>query len=139
MAQSAQILIAIAVQFTFGLQFVVPMEILWGKLSPKISERNHNIAQIGMRTASVLAMGVIAIIVPQLGPFIGLLGAVFFSFLGLFIPACIETIFRYPNDLGFGKIILFKNLFLMVFSMVALSTGAFVSIKEIVEMYTKPK
>lgn len=135
MAQAAQVLIGVAVQFTFGLQYVVPMDILWRKISPKVSVEKHNIAQIGLRAGCILGMGVVAIIVPQLGPFIGLLGAVFFSFLGLFIPALVETIFRYPNDLGFCKIILIKNLFLMIFAMLALATGAFVSLKDIVAMY----
>lgn len=129
-------LIGVAVQFTFGLQYVVPMDILWRKFSPRISVEKHNIAQIGFRAGCILGMGVLAIIVPQLGPFIGLLGAVFFSFLGLFVPALVETIFRYPDDLGFCKFILIKNLLLMIFAMCALATGSFVSLKEIVEMYS---
>lgn len=135
MAQVAQISIGIAIQFTFGLQYVVPMDILWYKIAPKISKEKHNIAQIGLRAGCILGMGVAAVIVPKLAPFIGLVGAIFFSFLGLFVPALLETIFRYPNDLGFCKIILIKNLLLMVFSMLALATGSFVSIKDIIALY----
>lgn len=111
------------------------MDILWRKISPKVSKEKHNIAQIGLRGGCVLVMGIVAIIVPQLAPFIGLVGAVFFSFLGLFVPALVETIFRYPNDLGFCRIIMVKNIFLMVFSILALGAGSFVSIKEIIALY----
>ena len=61
---------------------MVPMDILWRKLSPRVSKEKHNITQIGLRAGCVLMMGVVAIIVPQLGPFIALVGAVFLSFLG---------------------------------------------------------
>lgn len=81
-AQVAQIAIAIAIQFTFGLQYFVPMDILWRKFSPKISKEKHNIAQIALRAVCVLIMGTVGVLVPKLDPFISLVGAVFFSFLG---------------------------------------------------------
>lgn len=84
LAQIAQIANAVAIQFTFGLQYFVPMDILWRKFSPRIPEQKHNVAQISMRSGCILIMGVVAIIVPSLNPFIGLVGGIFFSFLGEF-------------------------------------------------------
>lgn len=82
MGQVAQVLIAIAIQFTFGLQFFVPMDILWRKLAPGISKEKHNISQIALRAGCILIMGAVAAAVPKLDPFISLVGAIFFSFLG---------------------------------------------------------
>lgn len=56
-------------------------------------------------------------------------------FPGLLVPAVVETVFRYPHDLGVGNWILIKNIFLVVFALIALVTGAVVSISEILELY----
>lgn len=82
MAQVAQILIAIAILFTFGLQFYIPTDILWRKIKHRIPEARHNITQILMRTGIIILMGGVAMAVPNLEPFIGLVGAIFFSILG---------------------------------------------------------
>lgn len=82
MGQVAQVLIAIAIQLTFGLQFFVPMDILWRKLAPGISKEKHNMSQIALRAGCILIMGAVAAAVPKLDPFISLVGAIFFSFLG---------------------------------------------------------
>lgn len=74
---------------------------------------------------------------PDLEPFIALVGAVFFGSLGLFVPAFIECVFLSTNGgFGLGKWKLWKNLFLMIFALIAMFAGAFVSIKDIVETYT---
>lgn len=82
LAQSAQVLIAFAILFTFGLQFYIPMDILWRKMNHKVPKERHNITQIIMRVGIILIMGAVAMAVPNLEPFIGLVGAVFFSILG---------------------------------------------------------
>lgn len=56
-------------------------------------------------------------------------------FPGLLVPAIVETVFRYPHDLGVGNWILIKNIFLVVVALIALVTGAVVSIREILELY----
>lgn len=81
-AQIAQFLIGIAILFTFGLQFYVPMEVLWRKIQHRIKKENHNVAQILMRAGCILIMGGVAAAIPKLEPFIGLVGAIFFSALG---------------------------------------------------------
>lgn len=58
-----------------------------------------------------------------------------YLFPGLFVPAAVETIFRYPDNLGVCNIVLIKNVFLMIFSILALATGSLVSIQEIASIY----
>lgn len=81
-AQVAQILIAVAILFTFGLQFYAPMEILTNKIKHRIPEGKMNMVQIILRSGIIIIMGGVAAVVPDLEPFIGLVGAVFFSILG---------------------------------------------------------
>lgn len=82
-----------------------------------------------MQTVTVI----IAIIVPNLGPFITLIGAVCLSTLGLMFPAIIETI-TYWNDPGMGRFNwrLIKNALLVIFGIIGFISGTYVSIVEII-------
>lgn len=135
-AKIAQLLIAAAILFTFGLQFYVPMDILWRKISNKIPKDKHNMSQIAIRTGIMILMAGIAVAVPELEPFIGLVGAVFFSSLGLLVPCVVETVFLWPNELGTLKWVLIKNILFGAFSIFALVAGSYVSIVEIIKLYT---
>lgn len=73
---------ALAILFTYGLQFYIPSDILWRKIGHKFSEKNQNISQILLRTGIILISGGVAAAIPDLEPFISLVGAVFFSLLG---------------------------------------------------------
>ena len=127
---------ALAVLFTFGLQFFVPMDILWRKVQDRIPVKQHNLSQILIRTGIMLWCGVIAAVVPELEPFIGLVGAVFFSSLGILVPSVVEAVFLYPDRYGLMKWKLVKDILLSIFAILALITGAFVSIEQIIESYS---
>jgi len=76
----------------------------------------------------------VAIAVPNLGPIISLVGALCFSTLGLLVPAVIETVTFWEHDLGWR---LWKNIFVILFALLALLTGSYASILEIISEYTK--
>lgn len=78
----AQILISFVILTSFSLHFFVAMDILWRKLAPRISTDKHNVTEIFFRGGAVITLGGIAAAVPKLDPFIGLVGAIFFSSLG---------------------------------------------------------
>lgn len=135
-AITGQILIGLAILFTFGLQFYIPMEIILKKLENRLA-KTRNMSEIALRTFIMVIMGGLAIAVPDLEPFISLVGAVFFGSLGLFVPAFVEIVFLQTNgSFGVFKWKLWKNIFLMIFSLIAMFAGAFVSIKHIIETYT---
>lgn len=139
LADAAKLLMALAILFTYGLQFYVPNDILWRKISHRFDEKNHNISQICLRTGIILISGGIAAAIPDLEPFISLVGAVFFSLLGIFVPSFVETVYLWPDRLGFCKWRLVKNTILCICSILALVLGATVSINSIINMYTKTK
>uniref|UniRef100_A0A1B0A1Z2 Amino acid transporter transmembrane domain-containing protein n=1 Tax=Glossina pallidipes TaxID=7398 RepID=A0A1B0A1Z2_GLOPL len=134
LADAAKLLMALAILFTYGLQFYIPNDILWSKIKHKFDPKNHNISQILLRTGIILISGGVAAAIPNLEPFISLVGAVFFSLLGIFVPSLTETVYLWPNNLGFCKWKLIKNIILCILSILALITGAAVSIIEIINM-----
>lgn len=130
----AQVLVAFAILFSVGLQFYVPADILWRKVQHRFSKERQSFAQRAVRTGIILGMGVVAIAVPNLDPIIGLVGALFLSILGFFLPPVIETVYLWPN-MGKWNWILIKNVILALFSVVAIVTGSLVSIQAIIKEY----
>lgn len=73
----------------------------------------------------------IAVALPNLGPFISLIGAVCLSTLGMIVPAVIELAVYY-EDPGYGRFKwrMWKNSGLILFGIVGFITGTYVSIRE---------
>lgn len=68
---------------------------------------------------------------PNLGPFISLIGAVCLSTLGMIVPSIIELAVYYEDPgYGRGKWRLWKNAFLIAFGFIGFFTGTYVSILE---------
>lgn len=133
-AQAVKILIALAVYCTFGLQFYVCLEIAWNGIKDKCT-KNPRLYNYILRTVLVIFAVIIAIAVPTIGPFIGLIGAFCFSILGLLFPVMIEMITFWNK--GFGKLNwrLWKNLLVSIFGIFALIFGTKSSIEEIAALY----
>lgn len=78
----------------------------------------------------------IAIAVPQIGPFVSLIGAVCLSTLGLVFPSIIEMV-TYWDERGLSAQWRFwKNVLLISFGVVGFVTGTYVSLLEMAEAYT---
>uniref|UniRef100_A0A0K8UWL5 Proton-coupled amino acid transporter 1 n=1 Tax=Bactrocera latifrons TaxID=174628 RepID=A0A0K8UWL5_BACLA len=137
LADTAKLLMAVAIQFTYGLQFYVPNDILWKMIAHKFNEKNHNIIQIALRTVIILISGGFCLALPSLEIFINLVGAIFFSILGIFVPSVCELVYLWPDRLGWGKWKLYKNILLCAFAIFALVSGASASIDEIIKSLTK--
>ncbi|KAJ8674702.1 hypothetical protein QAD02_010488 [Eretmocerus hayati] len=135
LGQAVKILISFAITLTYGLQFFVPLEIIWNTIESKFSHSWKFAGETIMRVLMVLATVSVAMLVPDLDPFISLVGAVFFSILGLCFPAVVETISCWDGHLGTGYWRLWKNLFLVLVAFFALISGTWISLVQIIEIY----
>ncbi|XP_050681613.1 proton-coupled amino acid transporter-like protein CG1139 [Leptidea sinapis] len=138
LAQSAKILMALAILFTYSLQFYVPMEMIWRQLHRKIAVRYHNITQITIRTVAVIGSVALAAAFPDLELFINLCGAIFLSSLGLLTPVIVDTVHKWDRGLGFCNWILIKNIFIALISLIALFAGSYTSVKGMLSKYQAP-
>lgn len=129
------ILIGIAVYCTFGLQFYVCLEICWDAIKDKL-EKRQTLWNYLLRSVLVILSVVLAIAVPTISPFIGLIGAFCFSILGLLVPVVIEIITFW--DVGFGKCnwIIWKNILIFIFGIFALVFGTKDALREIAKIYS---
>jgi proton-coupled amino acid transporter len=80
---------------------------------------------------------VVAILVPNLGPFISLVGAVCLSFLGLMFPSIVELVVFWdvPGGMGRYNWVIWKNILVISFGIVGFLTGTYTSLLEIIESY----
>lgn len=134
-AQTVKILIGLAVFCTFGLQFFVCLEIAWNGIKDRFN-KNTRLYNYILRTVLVIIAVLIAIAVPTIGPFMGLIGAFCFSILGLLFPVVIETVTFW--DQGFGPCYwkIWKNILVTIFGLLALVFGTQSAIKDIASLYT---
>nr|XP_029715231.1 proton-coupled amino acid transporter-like protein pathetic isoform X1 [Aedes albopictus] len=130
LAQLVKIMIAVAIFLTYSLQFYVPIEIIWKNVQHNFNE-HKNAAEYGIRIGLVAITVFIAAALPNIGPFVTLIGAVCLSTLGMMFPAVIELVTFYEKP-GYGRFnwILWKNIFLILFGVVGFITGTYVSIEE---------
>lgn len=136
-AQIVKISIAIAVYCTFGLQFFVCVEIAWGCIKERFPN-NPNLADYIMRTVLVIVCVLLAVAVPTIGPFMGVIGAFCFSILGLMVPSLIEIITYWNIGFGACKFLIWKNVGVVIFGLFALIFGTKDAINSIISVYSPP-
>lgn len=136
LAMVAKILVAVAVFFTYCLQMYAPLDILWIRVQSFISVNYHNLGQIVLRTLCVVLTVTLAIAVPDLELLIGLVGAIFFSTLGLLIPVVVQTAHCWDRNLGPYLLVVWKNMLLLLFYLLVLVSGCYVSIGELVAKFS---
>ncbi|XP_059469211.1 proton-coupled amino acid transporter-like protein pathetic [Neocloeon triangulifer] len=133
LAQSVKIMIAIAIFLTYALQFYVPFDIIWRSVKPYLKEKNELVMEFALRITLVVFTVAIAVAMPNLGPFISLVGAVCLSTLGLVFPAIIEIVtFWDEQSTGKFRWLLTKNLAIVTFGILGFATGTWTSIEEII-------
>ncbi|CAG4984943.1 unnamed protein product [Parnassius apollo] len=134
-AQIVQIAIAIAVYCTFGLQFFVCIDIMWNCIKDKFTKR-PDLADYIMRTIMVTACVLLAVAVPTIAPFMGVIGAFCFSLLGLIAPAFIEIITFWEIGYGPYNYLIWKNILVFLFGMFALVFGTKDAVISIIRVYS---
>lgn len=138
LAQAVKLMIAIAIFLTYGLQFYVPMEIIWKNLKHHFGARKLY-AEYLVRIGLVIFTVSVAIAVPKLGPFISLVGAICLSTLGLMFPSVIELVTVWDEENGLGRYNwrLWKNIFIICFGILGFLTGSYVSLQDILDSKAK--
>lgn len=110
------------------------LEIGWNGLKERFKSRPL-LANYAIRTVMVIVCVLLAVAVPAITPFVSLIGAFFFSILGLMVPVYIEMITFW--DKGFGRFYwkVLKNLVVVIAAIMALIFGSQSAIIDIVKLY----
>ncbi|XP_034825265.1 proton-coupled amino acid transporter-like protein pathetic [Maniola hyperantus] len=129
----AKIFIALSIFFTYPLQYFVVYDIFKKYADPLIKDNYRTVTEVTARTIGVCLCVGIGIALPLLEQIINLVGACFYSILGLIIPGIIETVFKWEN-LGKGNWVLWKNTIIVIFGLGSLVSGCTVTVMDIIKI-----
>ncbi|XP_063240806.1 proton-coupled amino acid transporter-like protein pathetic isoform X2 [Bacillus rossius redtenbacheri] len=136
-AQIVKIAIGLGIFLTYGLQFFVCLEIAWNGVKEKFQSKPR-LAEYVVRTILVILTVLLAVVVPTIGPFMGLIGALCFSILGIIVPPVIEIVTFWEDGFGYAYYRIWKNALVMLFGVLALLSGSYMSILDIISVYSPP-
>lgn len=140
LAQTVQILMALAVYMSYPLQMYVPYEILTPSVLQKFappetaSRTRVKVVEYTFRTCCVLLTFALAAAIPNIGLFISLVGAVSSSTLALIFPPIIEVVTFWP-DTGRYHYRVIKGLLIGVFGFIGFLTGTVSSVQAIIDFF----
>ncbi|XP_022208913.2 proton-coupled amino acid transporter 1 [Drosophila obscura] len=136
LAQAVKLMVSTGVLLGYPLQFFVAIQIMWpsAKQLCGISGRSL-LGELSFRTIMVIITLAIAEMVPALGLFISLIGALCSTALALVFPPVIELIASSEPNKGPGLFVSTKNLIILVVAMLGFFTGSYESLKQIVNHF----
>lgn len=150
-------LFTFAIFISYALQCYVPISIIWENYVPeKIRESEKcELYLLFLRAVTTIFTFLVAAAVPELGLFISLFGAFCLSILGLAFPAIMvceknidlwklpsrsffqEICVLYPDKFGNFKMHLWKDIGLIIFAFIGLTSGTYASMKDIIASFSK--
>ncbi|XP_044748431.1 proton-coupled amino acid transporter-like protein pathetic isoform X2 [Coccinella septempunctata] len=140
LAQMVRLMMAIAIFFSFPLQFYVPFNIIWPPLKSKLTRDKCDdtseslIAEYTTRTLLIFCTFLLAIAVPNLGAVITLVGSFSSSALALIFPPMVEMLAYYPDKWGPYKYILWKDVLIIIFGFIGFFFGTYSAVLNIMNL-----
>lgn len=132
LAQSVRLTMALAIFLSYGLQFYVPMNVLWPPLQARL--KNENALKYGeyvLRAGLVTLTFVLALAIPNLSAVISLVGSVSSSTLALIFPPLLELITFWDSEDQMSRLHICKNFGIVVFGLLGFAFGSIVSMRNI--------
>lgn len=137
LAQSVLIILCVGVVLGYSIQFFIPMEIMFPSVRNVIkpADRNPLIGEVLFRTFMVLVTFGVALIVPNLGLLISLIGAICSNSLALLFPVLIEYLVVTRDNKPMTGIFMAKNGFILLLAIIGFVSGGYESVKQIIDLY----
>ena len=101
----------------------------------KVADRHPLICEMIFRALMVLATFSVALLVPNLGLLISLIGAVCSTSLALVFPVVIEYLVLTRHDESVGLLVVIKNILILCLAAVGFVSGGYESIRQIIKLY----
>ncbi|XP_022111427.1 proton-coupled amino acid transporter 1-like isoform X2 [Acanthaster planci] len=137
---AVRVMLVGAIFVTYGVQFYVPVIILWPFFMERMRERYHFIGEMFFRTLLVVLTMVLAMVVPHLALFIAFVGAFSSTALAIIFPPVLQefTFYDYGYDNPRKVFRLFRNILIIILGIVGFGFGTYVALKEIINSLEKP-
>lgn len=118
---------------TYSIQFYVPVAIIWAEISEKFGPFTHPACgEYILRVVLVIITFILAEVIPHLGLFISLVGAVSSTGLALIFPPLSDIAVRKKEgSFGFLKWRLWMDILTIILGLIGFTTGTYASVHEI--------
>ncbi|KAL1285201.1 Proton-coupled amino acid transporter 1 [Trichinella pseudospiralis] len=137
LCRTVKILIAIAVAFSYPLQFYVPMDLIATFIKEKFRDKQvkRMLLEYAARYGFILLTFLFAEVVSSLSLIISLVGSLTGASLALIIPPILDMINLYTNPVSKNHFILMMivNTVIALYGLIGLVAGTTISIMDIVE------
>ncbi|XP_062608737.1 neutral amino acid uniporter 4-like isoform X1 [Saccostrea cucullata] len=135
LSRLTKITFVVSVFVTYGLQFYVPVNILWPKIEHRLSSsKARSVGNIIFRISLILFTGVIAMVIPHLDLLIALIGAMASSSLAFIFPPIIELVTLSADNSHPSVFVILKDVAIMLLGIVGCITGTYAAILGIVNV-----
>lgn len=133
---SVKLMFAIAIFVSYGVQFYVPIKIMWPSVKRRLSSpRLKAYGESVFRIIFVIITAAFALLIPHLDLLIALIGALASSCLAIILPAMIELLTVVSEKQRPSMITIVKDVLLFVVGCIACVTGTYTALREIVETF----
>lgn len=130
---SVRLMFAVSLFISYGLQFYVPVSIIWPIIERNLERRGTELPWYTAYIFRFLLVGVtcgLSSLIPHLDLLISLIGALASSFLALILPPVIELVTFQPT-----KLIWLKNICIIILGIIGFGTGTVTSLIEIIKKF----
>lgn len=137
LAQTVLLILSFGVILGYAIQFFIPMQIMFPSVRNVIkpADRHPLFGEICFRTFMVLVTFGVALVVPNLGLLISLIGAICSNSLALLFPVIIEFLVATRNNKPMTGVFMAKNGFILLLALIGFVSGGYESVKQIIELY----
>ncbi|XP_070554458.1 proton-coupled amino acid transporter 1-like [Ptychodera flava] len=133
---AVKIFFAGAMFVSYGLQFYVPVDIIWPSIRDRLPPGLRTPGNYIFRSLLVLLTLGLAAGIPKLGLFISLVGSLASSALALIFPPILQELTVYNGyRKGSSVIRLLKNVLIFIVGLLGFIFGTLVSVKDIVQAF----
>ncbi|XP_067639712.1 proton-coupled amino acid transporter 1 isoform X2 [Eurosta solidaginis] len=138
LAQCVKIMVSAGVMLGYPLQFFIAIQIMWPNARKLLHLQNRPFSgELLFRTIMVVLTLCIAELVPALGYFMSLIGALCSTALALVFPPMIELLIKRDDNKGPGVWLFTKNIFILLLALLGFSTGTYESLSQIVTHFNE--
>ncbi|XP_014092331.1 proton-coupled amino acid transporter 1 isoform X2 [Bactrocera oleae] len=138
LAQCVKVMVSIGVMLGYPLQFFIAIQIMLPNAIQIFHLQSRPFrGELLFRTIMVVLTLCIAELVPALGLFMSLIGALCSTALALVFPPMIELLIKRDDNKGPGVWLFTKNIVILLLALLGFSTGTYESLSQIVTHFNE--
>jgi len=137
LAQTVLLILSFGVILGYAIQFFIPMQIMFPTVRRiiKPADRHPLVGEICFRGFMVLVTFGVALVVPNLGLLISLIGAICSNSLALLFPVLIEFLCATRDNKPMSGLFMARNGFILLLALCGFASGGYESVKQIIALY----